>query len=293
MKEEKKWAGTTYGNEWMHLWLIRILRYMDVRVLYIFVSIFIVPACLVLNPSYGIMYAFFRNHLGYSPIRSFWSTYINHCQFSQVVIDKFAMYAGQKFNIDMDGYEHFLSLASQEKGFIQLSSHIGNYELAGYTLVAKNKPFNALVFGGEKKSVMRNRSKMFSGTNIHMIPIENDMSHLFEISRVLSGGEIVSMPSDRMLGSKKYVEIDFLGEKTKFPMGPFSVATMDCYDVLAVNVMKTAMKTYKVYVTPLSYEKTASRTEQIREISNKYVRELERMVRMYPTQWYNYFDFWK
>lgn len=159
--------------------------------------------------------------------------------------------------------------------------------------MAKNKPFNALVFGGEKKSVMRNRSKMFSGTNIHMIPIENDMSHLFEISRVLSGGEIVSMPSDRMLGSKKYVEIDFLGEKTKFPMGPFSVATMDCYDVLAVNVMKTAMKTYKVYVTPLSYEKTASRTEQIREISNKYVRELERMVRMYPTQWYNYFDFWK
>ena len=195
------------------------------------------------------------------------------------------MYAGQKFNIDMDGYEHFLSLASQEKGFIQLSSHIGNYELAGYTLVAKNKPFNALVFGGEKKSVMRNRSKMFSGNNIHMIPIENDMSHLFEISRVLSGGEIVSMPSDRMLGSKKYVEIDFLGEKTKFPMGPFSVATMDCYDVLAVNVMKTAMKTYKVYVTPLSYEKTASRTEQIRESSNKYVRELERMVRMDPTQW--------
>ena len=292
MKEDKQWIGTTYGNGWMHKWLIRLLRYIDVRLLYFFSSVFIVPVCLILNSSCGIIYKFFRNHFGYTPLKSIWKTYITHCQFSQVVIDRFAMYAGKHFNIEIEGYQYYQSLATQKPGFVQLSAHVGNYEIAGYSLVADNKPFNALVFWGEKESVMRNRMKMFSNTNIRMISIKNDFSHLFEIDNALSKGETVSLPSDRMLGSKKYVEIDFLGEKAKFPMGPFSVATMRQLNVLAVNVMKTSFKSYTIYITPLTYDKYASRNEQISQLSENYVRELERIVRLYPTQWYNYFNFW-
>jgi predicted LPLAT superfamily acyltransferase len=62
--------------------------------------------------------------------------------------------------------------------------------------------------------------------------------------------------------------------------------------VLAVNVMKTAAKRYKIYVTPLHYDLQASRREQIRQLAQSYVDELERIVRLYPTQWYNYFEFW-
>ena len=37
---------------------------------------------------------------------------------------------------------------------------MGNYEIAGYTLTVTNKPLNALVFWGEKASVMENRTKI-------------------------------------------------------------------------------------------------------------------------------------
>ena len=292
MDEEKKWKGTTYGNGWMHRWLIRLLRYIDVRVLYVFVAVFVVPVCLILNRSGKIIYRYFRRQFGYSAWKALRKTYANHYQFSQVVIDKFAMYAGKKFKIDVEGYSHFQSLAEQEPAFIQLSSHIGNYEIAGYSLVAENKPFNALVFFGEKESVMQNRAKMFSTTNIHMIPIKSDMSHLYEIDQILGRGEILSMPSDRIIGSKKYIELDFLGGKAKFPLGPFRVATMRGLDVIAVNVMKTAAKSYKIYVTPLRYDKSATRQAQVEELSGLYVKELERIIRMYPTQWYNFYDFW-
>ena len=289
---EKNWAGTTYGNKWMHKWLIRGLRYIDVRILYGFTAIFVIPVCLILNPSYGIIYRYFRERFKYSPLKAFWNTYVNHCLFGQIVIDKFAMYAGKKFPVDIVGYEHFLDLSKQEKGFIQLSSHIGNYEIAGYTLTAKEKVFNALVFGQEKESVMQNRNQMFSETNIRMIPVMEDMSHLFAIDNALNNGEIVSMPADRVFGSPKALTIDFLGAPAKFPMGPFSVATMRGLDVLAVNVMKTSLTRYKIFVTPLPYNKQATRKEQIREISEAYVRELEKTVKVFPTQWYNFFDFW-
>lgn len=289
--KEREWAGTTYGNAWMHKWLIRLLRYTDVRILYAFTSVFVIPICLLVNPSAGIIYRFFRKRMSYGRLKSALRTYQNHCMFGQVVIDKFAMYAGKKFRIEIEGQEHYQELTGGEESFIQLSSHVGNYEIAGYTLPEKDKALNALVFFGEKASVMAGRAQLFAGTNVKMIPIRPDMGHLFEIDQALQKGEIVSMPADRIFGSQKKLQIPFLGQMANFPYGPFSIATMRGLRVLALHVMKENIRTYKLYVTPLPYNLDAPRQEQIKELAEKYVAELERMVRRHPTQWYNYFEF--
>jgi len=213
--------------------------------------------------------------------------------FAQAIIDKFAMYAGRHFDIDIEGYEHFSRLSSMPQGFIQLSSHVGNYELAGYSLSAKEKPINALVYFGEKESIMNNRNRMFQNTFIRMIPIRQDMSHMFAINNALSEGEIVSIPADRIWGSPRALSLNFLGCKAQFPEGPFRVATSRKLPVLAVHVMKTSSLHYHIHVTPLKYDQTASRQQQVQQLAEQYVAELERIVRRYPTQWYNYFDFWK
>ncbi len=289
---EKAWAGTTYGNAWMHRWLIRMLRYIDVRVLYAFTAIFVIPVCLFVNPSGAIIYRYFRKQHGYGPLKSSLKTYQNHCQFSQVVIDKFATYAGKTFRMEIEGIEHFQQLAKGEESFVMLSSHIGNYEIAGYTLSSEQKPLNALVFFGEKASVMDNRAKLFADTNTRMIPIRPDMGHLFEIDQALQNGEIVSMPADRLLGSQKKLQIPFLNGTAAFPYGPFSIATLRGLNVLAIHVMKQSARTYKIYVTPLCYNREAPRQQQIQELAQQYVAEVQRIVKLYPTQWYNYFEFW-
>ena len=294
MKEQQKeWQGNTYGNSRMHSSLIAMLRHVDVRLLYLFASVFVIPVCLVIQPSRKTAYRYFRQRHGYGRLMAAWKTYVNHCLFAQVVIDKFAMYAGRKFDVETEGYDHFLALASKPDGFVQLSAHIGNYEIAGYTLVAESKVFNALVFAGEKESVMTNRNRMFANTNIRMIPIRKDMSHLFEINSALSNGETVSMPADRINGSPKSIELPLLGAAANFPHGPFAVATMRGLDVLAVNVMKTSLTKYKIFVTPLPYDKSQPRARQIEELSGAYINELERMLNMYPEQWYNFYEFWK
>ena len=289
---EKTWAGTTFGSNWMHRWLIAVLRWMDVRLLYIFSAVFIVPVCLLLNSSRSIIYHYFRHRQGYSRLKAAWKTYTNHCLFSQVVVDKFAMYAGKRFHIEVEGYEEFLRLARAKDGFVQLSSHIGNYEIAGYTLVAEDKPFNAVVYFGEKAEVMAGRNRMFADTNIRMIPVADDMSHLFEINYALQEGQTVSIPADRVFGSSKTLTVQLLGAEARLPEGPFRVAAMRGLDVLAVNVMKEHTRSYRIYVTPLHYDKQQSRSQQVQELAKGYVAELERMLRLYPAQWYNYFEFW-
>ena len=278
----------------MHRTLIGSLRWLDVRLIYVFTSIFIIPVCLLLNLNHSrtTAYRYFRQRLGYGCLRASWYTYVNHCLFAQVVVDRFAVFAGKRFMLDIDGYEYFQQLELETKGFVILSSHIGCYEVAGYSLISKSKRFNALVFGGEKATVMKGRQEALSEHNIRMIPVREDMSHLFIVNEALSNNEIMSMPADRIVGSAKVVEVNFFGETASLPAGPFSVTTMNGFDALAVNVMKISAKRYKVYVTRLSYDTQAPRKQQMQQLANCYVEELERRVRQYPSQWFNFYDFW-
>ena len=278
----------------MHRTLIGSLRWLDVRLIYVFTSIFIIPVCLLLNLNHSrtTAYRYFRQRLGYGCLRASWYTYVNHCLFAQVVVDRFAVFAGKRFKLDIDGYEYFQQLELETKGFVILSSHIGCYEVAGYSLISKSKRFNALVFGGEKATVMKGRQEALIEHNIRMIPVREDMSHLFIVNEALSNNEIMSMPADRIVGSAKVVKVNFFGETASLPAGPFSVTTMNGFDALAVNVMKISAKRYKVYVTRLSYDTQAPRKQQMQQLANCYVEELERRVRQYPSQWFNFYDFW-
>ena len=278
----------------MHRWLIASLRWMDVRLLYAFTTLFVIPICLLLNTNHSrtTAYRYFRHRQGFGRLRAAWSTYLNHCLFSQIVIDRFAVFAGKQFNIEIEGYESFEQLEAETKGFMIFSSHIGCYEVAGYSLISKTKRFNALVFGGEKATVTKGRQKVLVHNNIRMIPVLEDMSHLFLVNEALDNNEIVSMPADRGIGSAKSITHELLGAEVRFPAGPISVATLKEQDVLAVNVMKVSAKCYKVYVKRLSYDKQASRKEQMQQLTDSYVKELERKVRQYPLQWFNFYDFW-
>ena len=289
---DRQWAGTTFGNGWMHRSLVRVLKVLDVRVLYLFSDIFIVPVCLIVCRSRRTAWDFYRRRLGNSPFRAAWMTYRNHCLFAQVVIDRFAMYAGRRFKVELAGEDFFSSLASRKEGFVQMSSHIGNYEIAGYSLNSADKAIHAVVYAREKESVMKGRDSMFTKTNVSMIALREDMGHLFEINEALGRGDIVSFPADRHTEGTRCISADFLGSPARFPLGPFSVAAMRGVDALAVNVMKVGTVKYRIYLTPLPYDRTAPRKEQITSLCREYVCSLEEAVRRHPLQWYNFFDFW-
>ena len=238
---------------------------------------------------------YFRKRFGLKGWKAWKAVFKNQRDFSKVVIDRFAMYAGHRFPIEIEGYDNFQRLSEGEKGFVQLSSHIGNYEIAGYSLVAENKCFNALVFGGEKESVMANRNKLFEGNNIRMIAMKEDMSHLFEIDKALTAGEILSMPADRVFGSQKAFSIPFLGEEAKFPQGPFMLAALRETPMLFVAVMKEGIG-YRIFVKEVTPPEQGGERIPVKKraeaLAREYARLLEEIVKRYPTQWYNYFDFW-
>ena len=291
---EKEWKGSTAGTPWMHRWLIRSLRVLPLRFVYAGAVVFVIPFCMLFaHKGYISIYHFFRRRLNQRPLRAFWNTYVNHCHFAQVIIDRFYVYGGGRFDFEIENYDLYLRLAAESGGFVILSAHVGNYEVAGYTLAAKTKRFNALVYGGEAQTVMQNRSHILMQNNIRMIPIRSDMSHLFAINRALREGEIVSMPADRCNGSERTVPCSFFGQTAHFPMGPFATIAQRNVPTLAVFVMKESINRYHVLIHRISQSNEAQNRKQlIMNLAQKYASLLEDTVRAYPTQWFNFFDFW-
>jgi len=300
--EHKDWKGTTGGTTWMQKAMLRSFRVLPLWFVYCGMALVIPFYMLFAHRGYISQYHFFRRIVRRNPIRSFVDVYINHFLFGAVIIDRFAMYAGKKFKMEMSGYEKFQELAGGEKGFLQFSAHMGNYELAGYSLVSDKKPFNALVFGGETETVMEQRRKMFEASNIRMITMSDDMSHVFAINEALSNGEIVSMPCDRIFGSQKTVSPEVMFVPAKLPLGPFATAVQLDVPVISVFVMKLSLKKYGINITrldedldidpsltPGSREWKKAKTEALAQrMGDAMCRELLH----HSHQWFNFYEFW-
>lgn len=289
---ERAWQGRTDGTGWMHNGLVAVMRVVPLRLMYGFVTVFVVPFYFLFSKGYKPMYHFFRQRMGFSPMKSFTWTCRNFRRFSQIILDRFYMYAGGKFEFEIDNYHLYQQLADAEPGFLILSAHVGNYEAAGYTLVATKKRYNALVFGGEAESVMQNRQKMFDETNIRMIPVKEDMSHIFLMNSALSDGESVSIPSDRVVAGQKTVACDFFGAPANFPLGPFALAAQRDIAVLSIQVLKASAKKYHIFIEQLKNQGNTIREKAV-DLAQQYAAHIESVVRKYPEQWFNYYEFWQ
>ena len=271
--------------------LIRLFRVLPLGVLYGCMAL-VIPFYMLFAKGFRASYNFYRKRLKYNALKSFAHVYLNEFEFGKVVLDRFAAFAGKKFDMEVPRMDLFQRFCAGEEGFIQLSSHVGNYEMVGYSLISP-KRINALVFSGETATVMENRAALFGQTNVRMVPVSEDLSHIFALNNALADGEIASVPGDRVFGSQKTVDCPFFGEMAKFPAGPFVLAVQRNVPMLTVFVMKEGRRKYKVLLDVLPVSEGVSRQECVQSLAEAYASRLEAVVRQYPDQWYNFYDFWK
>lgn len=233
------------------------------------------------------IYSYFRNRHGYSPIKAAFNVYCNYLAFGTAVLDRFMLYAGKKFSLELCGYSFYQELNNNADGFMILSSHCGNFEMAGYKLTSEGKQFNVVAFGGEAPNVIKNRAQILSQHNIRQILTAADMSHLFEINNALADGDVVAMAADRSLGSNKTITVPVLGAEAPLPAGPFKIAAARNVPVLAVFVNKIGYSKYIVNIIPISDGDTSAV-----QLASKYAKVLTDIASKYPRQWFNFFPFW-
>jgi len=282
----RDWQGKTQGNFGIKL-LLWFFKIFPLTVGY-FILWFVIPFYLLFaRKGYNSIYSYFRTKLNLPPLKAFFKTFRNHYLFGQIMLDRIALFAGKKniFQVTVEGNDILTGLIAQKKGGIILSSHIGNFEIAGYLFSMGEAKMHGLVFGEESKNWLKYRDEILSRNNISLIPVSHDLSHLFTIMNVIKKGEFVGMPGDRSFHGTRVHICNFLGKDANFPTGAFTMAEKLNVPVLSFFVMKSGKFSYNISIKKIEADSVPQKVEN-------FVSEIENQLKIYPEQWFNFYDFW-
>ncbi|MCX2678328.1 lipid A biosynthesis acyltransferase [Galbibacter sp. EGI 63066] len=287
-----KWSGKSKGTVLGYKIFIFFIKNVSVRAAY-FILYFVALYYLLFSfKSNKAIYYYFRRRLKYSVFKSVIAIYKSYFVFGQTLIDKTAISAGlrNKFTYEFDGINKLKQLLQDGKGGILISAHVGNFEIAEFFFneVDENSQINLVTTDSEHRAIKEYLESVTSKSEIKFILINEDLSHIYEINNALSNNELVCFTGDRYFEGSKYLETDFLGAPAKFPAGPFLLASRLKTPVAFVYVMKETAKHYHLYTRITSVVH-----RDAEDLLGKYVGSVEGMLKKYPYQWFNYFDFWE
>lgn len=236
-----------------------------------------------------IVYNYFRKRHRQSAFQSLINTYRNNFVFGQTIVDKVAIAAGleKKFTYEFDGIENIRQLAKDDSAGIMISAHVGNFELAQHFMGEFDKKIHLVTTDEEREAIKSLLDNVMAKPKVEFIIVNEDLSHIFEINKVIEEKQMICFTGDRFFPNTKTLEAKFLGENAKFPAGTFLISSRLKTPVLFVYVMRERNRHYHLY---------ARKAEFINRDANSlleaYTKSIEKILEKYPLQWFNYYDFW-
>ncbi|MCW3785545.1 LpxL/LpxP family acyltransferase [Plebeiibacterium sediminum] len=291
-----KWTGKSKGTPLGYRIFIALIK-VDVRLAYALlkpVSFFY----LIFSNKESISY-FYRERLKYGKLKTMVSIYKNYVFLGKVLIDKIAILSGQKdqYTFNFDGEEHLHQMVKDKKGGLLLGAHMGNWEVAGELLERVDSVINILMVEAEHQKLKDVLQEAIGDKKVNVIPIKDDMSHIFSVIEAFKNKELVAMHGDRFVEGNQTVKIPFLGEMAEFPIGPMVLASKYSIPVTFVFSVKETNTHYHFFATKGKVypkeRKPALRDESIKVMLTDYVNQLQLKVEKYPLQWFNYHPFWE
>ncbi|MBI6118796.1 LpxL/LpxP family acyltransferase [Salegentibacter maritimus] len=237
------------------------------------------------------VYFLFRKHLGYSKIGAVFNIYKSYFTFGRIQLDRVAIASGlkHKYTFEFDGIQHIQNLLNQKRGGILLTAHIGNFNLAKHFFDKKHDHniINLVVTDLEHEEIKNYLESVTGKSTIKLIVLQDDLSHIFKMNQALKNNELLVFAADRYTPKAKTYTEYFMGQAVQFPQGPFKLAARNNIPVLFVHIMREQNFHYHFYARPYNPEKNDAKN-----LLKAYIENLEIMVKKYPHQWYNYYDYW-
>lgn len=305
--DSRSWSGMTRGGalgQGFLIWLFSVIR----PSWFYWILYIIIPFYMIFNrEAVRVMYRYFRDQWNCPPLKSCVKIFRNHILFGKCMFDKFGFYGrnGSVFDVEFEG-----ELDLQDgQGVLVVTSHIGNFELAGLFLgrvfsgmdgliarqVRKKRKVAVMTYGGESKTIQEFRSKAFNLLGVTVLHSDSDMRHLFIARDYLLKGSALCVTCDRFDGRSKTQRCQFLSGDVDFPINTFALAVHTEVPVLAVFCMRDRKSRYKIYFKcfPSENHDNETRDQMIRHLAQSYLNYEQKVLEKYPEQWFNFYDFWR
>ncbi|SEL69227.1 LpxL/LpxP family acyltransferase [Parapedobacter koreensis] len=284
-----EWEGKSKGTVSGYKIFIFLIKHAGINVAYLLLVFVSLYYFLFSRRQTSAIYRYFRNHRRHGFLISLINTYRNYFVFGQTIIDKVAITAGlaHRYTYEFDGIEHIRQLAKDNSAGILISAHVGNFEVSQYFMGEFDKPIHLVTTDEEQRAIKSYLASIMAKPKTGFIVVKDDLSHVFEINRVIDQKDMICFTGDRFVGGAKTLTANFLGQPARFPAGPFLISSRLSTPVLFVYVMRERHKHYHLYARTAVFDHRDAQS-----LLHAYTRSIEQILVKYPLQWFNYYDFW-
>lgn len=282
-----EWSGQSKGTALGYSIFIFLIRFCGLRIAYALLKIVILFYLFFSAQANDALIQFYKK-VGLAAAHRWQYRYQNFNFFGQALIDKIATYAGyaKSLSFDFENENELHKLAASGSGALLIGAHLGNWEIASQLMHRISKKVYVLMLENEHEKIKDLINAVTHEKSFEIIPLTEDITMMIKVKTALDEGSFICMHADRYLNKNRTISLDFLGEKTIFPEGPFILASKLNVPVSFVYAIKKSELHYDFSCTD------AIQSQHPLEIAQSYVQLLEKMARLYPLQWYNFYQYW-
>jgi lauroyl/myristoyl acyltransferase len=179
------------------------------------------------------------------------------------------------------------------RGFLLVTGHVGNWEMGAVTL--RGHALTPAVVGQPEldPDVEAMRLSLRTRLGVESIDIGSSMATAFRVRAAIEAERAVALLVDRAYPEDQVV-VSYFGRPTPFLRSPALLARFCKCEILPGFFLRSPDGSYfNVWGMPLAADESLSPEEDARRIMSRVAADLEGVVRAHPTQWFNFYRFWK
>lgn len=232
------------------------------------------------------------------------SAYKQLLSFSLSIVEKFEGWLGSvklsRMQFQDDSINEMLEGLKNSQGAMVLTAHFGNMELMRSIADVPVYVVMDLKVGQQFTNTLKSINPKAAINIVDSNNIGPD-TIVYLMSAIESGALVVSTGDRTSANNRdKVIKCPFLGKEASFPYGMYMMLSLMKLPVYYMFNFRTKFSIfnpkYNIHVEKSNVDFNCGRSERenrINECCKEFVTKLEKFCKMYPYQWYNYFNFWK
>ncbi len=218
--------------------------------------------------------------------------------FASVLFDRALFHSGgeNKLSIGSSNLELMFRLCEKHQGAVLVGAHFGAFDITSkINEMHAHARISMLMYEDNARKMTALFESLGGRNRMKVIPIGRIDTLMRAKDEVDTGGWI-GILGDRVMCDERMVRVPFMGEMAAFPVGPFLAASALKVPVVLVHCAYLGGNRYQEHFELLAEEITIGRGTRAADLEQwvrRYAQRLEHYCRLYPYNWFNFYDFWE
>ncbi len=223
--------------------------------------------------------------------RAAFRTFTNYCR---CVANAYRLHAGAELRLPavVSGLERLRRYLDAGQGLILATAHLGNWQLGPYLLAHHGLPPVTVVMNAEPDAGAQQLEAALRDQRLRVVYAGQSPLLSLQLRAALARGELVGLQVDRPPPGTG-LRVPCAGREASFAAGPAQLAWACGAPIVPVFFPLEGRGVRIMVEEPLVPERTGDRERDVRALTARVAALYAQMIRAYPEQWFNFYDFWE